>query len=130
MAVTLAFDLRGGLSATDDVTASDAVATALAVPEAYPTTGVAAQISCSAEQRAAAATLDRLAAVPAGSTHQLWVRDGSRPNPAGLFVPGPNGRVQVLLDARVVPGVTIGVTIEPIGGSLAPTGEVLFTATV
>lgn len=60
----------------------------------------------------------------AGRTYQLWLIDDQGPHPAGIFVP-EDGRASVLVDGTAVDGVTIGLTVEPEGGSASPTGEVL-----
>jgi anti-sigma-K factor RskA len=59
----------------------------------------------------------RLEQPPAGRTYEAWVIvSGGAPQPAGVF----DGRTIVL--TRPVPkGATIAVTVEPAGGSAAPT---------
>ena len=130
LAVAIALTLRDGALGPDDVIAApDAVTVTLPATEAYTGT-VEAGVAYSPGRTAAVVTFDGLAGVDGDRTYQLWVIDGDGPTPAGLFVPGDGGRATVLLDAPVRPGDTIGVTVEPSGGSPAPTGEVLFAATV
>jgi anti-sigma-K factor RskA len=65
-----------------------------------------------------------------GSVYEAWLIDDSGPVPAGLFTPDDNGLVVLAIDGSASPGVLIGVTIEPAGGSDAPSGAVLFLGEV
>lgn len=67
---------------------------------------------------------DQLAAVGPDEIYELWVIDDDGPRPSGLFNPEP-GETTVLLTADVPPDATVGLTIEPAGGSSQPTGEIL-----
>ena len=69
---------------------------------------------------------DTLAAPTPGTVYELWLIGDAGPTPAGLFVPGKSGRSVALVEA-VEPGLVLGLTLEPDGGSPQPTGEVLFT---
>jgi anti-sigma factor RsiW len=62
--------------------------------------------------------VDGLGAAPQGKTYEAWVilPGGSAPRPAGLFA----GR-DVALDGAVPPHAVVAVTVEPSGGSAAPT---------
>lgn len=66
-----------------------------------------------------------LPAVSGAETYQLWLIDASGPNPAGTFRPAADGSVEFIVEAAIAPGQTLGMTIEPAGGSPAPTGEIL-----
>ncbi len=61
-----------------------------------------------------------------GRVHQLWALGAEGPVPAGLFdVEGPSeGRLTDLVDPA-----GWAVTVEPAGGSTAPTGEIVFVTT-
>jgi anti-sigma-K factor RskA len=68
----------------------------------------------------AALVLYRLDAAPAGKTYEAWVIRGKHgPVPAGLFRGG--GTTFVPVDATVTEGSVVAVTVEPAGGSDAPT---------
>jgi anti-sigma-K factor RskA len=59
-------------------------------------------------------------------TYELWYIDASgeelAATPAGLFDP-EGGAAYVVLDGEFQPGLLIGITVEPAGGSDAPTTE-------
>jgi anti-sigma factor RsiW len=64
-----------------------------------------------------------------GKTYEAWVIRGGRPLPAGTF--DGRGRVVVVkLTRRAVAGSVVAVTLEPEGGSAAPTTEPLFKGSV
>jgi anti-sigma-K factor RskA len=75
----------------------------------------------------AALVVRSLAAAPAGRTYEVWVIEGNRPRPAGLFEGGEQRNV-VLLDRNVPADAVVAVTVEQDGGVEAPTGKPLFTA--
>lgn len=56
---------------------------------------------------------------PAGRTYEAWVIGGGTARPAGLFAGG--GVEQVALTRTALAGDTIAVTVEPAGGTAAPT---------
>ncbi|WP_430647679.1 anti-sigma factor domain-containing protein [Agromyces sp. GXS1127] len=60
--------------------------------------------------------------VGADSTYELWYIDASGATPAGTFDPD-DGAAYVVLDGQFRPGVIVGMTVEPAGGSEAPTTE-------
>jgi anti-sigma-K factor RskA len=65
-------------------------------------------------------------AIQSNRTYELWYMDAAgNPTPAGLFAPDAAGDVLVLVDMPVEPGTVLGLTVEPSGGSPAPTGDVL-----
>lgn len=66
-----------------------------------------------------------LPAVGEQETYQLWLIDDTGPAPAGTFRPEDDGSVEFRVERSIAPGQTLGMTIEPAGGSPAPTGEVL-----
>jgi hypothetical protein len=66
-----------------------------------------------------------LAQIESGKTYELWVipADGKPPIPAGLFRPDAAGSANVVLP-QIPAGVeakAFGITVEPAGGSSAPT---------
>lgn len=66
--------------------------------------------------------LDRL---PAGKTYELWYIDSSGATPAGTMEAVGSGTTWRVLEGRFTPGDTVGVTVEPAGGSKQPTTKPL-----
>jgi anti-sigma-K factor RskA len=65
----------------------------------------------------------RLPPLSAGTVYELWIIDGGRPRPAGLF----SGSLVTL--TRPVPrGAAVAVSLEPTGGSPQPTGPLILRA--
>ena len=71
-----------------------------------------------------------LAGVSEAETYQLWLIGDDGPISAGTFQPDADGGALVLLDGAVRPGLVLGLTIEPAGGSVAPTGDILIAQEV
>jgi anti-sigma-K factor RskA len=67
----------------------------------------------------------QLPAVGPDETYELWLIDEDGPTPAGLFTPHEDGSATVLVEGEVFPGLTLGLTVEPVAGSDAPTGDIL-----
>jgi anti-sigma-K factor RskA len=68
-----------------------------------------------------------LAAAPRGKTYEAWViPPGRSPRPAGLFGGGPDA--SLALRGRVPGNAVVAVTLEPAGGSRAPTTSPIFSA--
>jgi hypothetical protein len=75
---------------------------------------------------AAVLVLNRLAAARPGRTYEAWVAAGASPQPAGTFDGG--GDVNVVLLARRVPrDAAVLLTVEPDGGTEAPTTHPFLT---
>lgn len=67
--------------------------------------------------------LDR---VPDDETYQLWTLEGTEPASSGVFVPSGDGEVLSTVTAPDNAPDAWAVTVEPSGGSPAPTGEILY----
>jgi anti-sigma-K factor RskA len=66
-----------------------------------------------------------LAAAPRGKTYEAWViPSGRSPRPAGLFRGGQDS--SLALRGRMPPNAVVAVTLEPAGGSRAPTTTPIF----
>lgn len=57
-------------------------------------------------------------------TYQLWFVDADGAESVGVFVPDDDGRVAERYDGRNPSDFTVGVSIEPAGGSDAPTAPI------
>ncbi|MRX44180.1 anti-sigma factor [Agromyces kandeliae] len=60
--------------------------------------------------------------VGSASTYELWYIDEAGARPAGTFDPDA-GAAYVVLEGEFTPGVVVGMTVEPAGGSEAPTTD-------
>lgn len=71
--------------------------------------------------------LSGLPPLETGQTYQLWMIQGDRPASAGLFNTDPQGQVLFPVQAGQAVGSynALGVSVEPQGGSLQPTGEIV-----
>ncbi len=72
--------------------------------------------------------LNRVSQPPAGKTYQAWVirPNVKAPASAGIF---PGGTRVVQLSRPVPPGAVVAITVEPAGGSVAPTQQPKLVAT-
>jgi anti-sigma-K factor RskA len=81
----------------------------------------------SVEATTAALLVEGMGPAPFDKTYQLWYisEDGARP--AGTFSVSPDGEAWRVLDGDMAAGDTVGVTIEPRGGSDTPSGDPIMT---
>jgi anti-sigma-K factor RskA len=109
----------------DETRASTAaVARILGAPDARIETMATAEggtvtIVVSGRQRAAVVSTRGMTALPAGRVYQLWVMDASRARSVGLLQAA--GQTGPVLASGVLPGDSIGITVEPSGGTTRPT---------
>jgi hypothetical protein len=59
--------------------------------------------------------------LPADKTYELWYIRGNEATPAGTMTPTGNGATWRVLEGTMSAGDTVGVTVEPKGGSEKPT---------
>jgi anti-sigma-K factor RskA len=67
--------------------------------------------------------VDGLAPLPADRTYELWYINDAGARPAGTFGVADSGSTWRVLDGTMKAGDTVGVTVEPRGGSDAPTTD-------
>ena len=110
-----------GLGAWNVVLHHDLGGRSAARLEAVPLSGASGSVLVGGGARAALVLSD-LAAAPPGKTYEAWVVAGTAASPAGLFHGG--GRTTLVQLSRPVPvGAEVAVTVEPAGGSAAPTSR-------
>jgi anti-sigma-K factor RskA len=128
-AVAIAFGVHSAALSEDLDEARSAVAV-LADPAArrLPLEGADGRLVVNSEGRAAV-VVQGLRPAPKGKTYELWVIRDGRPTRAGLFE-GDDERDVVLLEERVGEDATVAATLERDGGVDAPTGRMLFSASV
>jgi anti-sigma-K factor RskA len=87
-------------------------------------TGGNATLVWSAELGSSALIVDGVAELPEGKTYELWYIDAAgTATPAGLFDVTDSDRTLRVLDGQMSAGDTVGVTVEPKGGSSTPTTD-------
>jgi anti-sigma-K factor RskA len=77
----------------------------------------------SAEQGRSAIIAEGLNALGDEQTYELWYIDESGPVSAGTFDVPAAGETWRILEGDFAPGVAVGITVEPAGGSEQPTTE-------
>lgn len=85
--------------------------------------GGKATLIWSLDQRKSAILVNGLPALSAGKTYQLWYIGGAGPIPAGTFESTASATSWRVLDGNMSAGDTVGVTVEPLGGSAKPTTD-------
>jgi len=83
-------------------------------------------------QRGMVFTASNLPQLPAGRVYQVWVVTAQGPVSAGLLEPDPQGRaLQVFTTPPdIAAPVAVAVTLEPVGGVSAPTGDKVLVGTL
>jgi anti-sigma-K factor RskA len=71
-----------------------------------------------------------LAAPPDGKTYELWAVAGDTAARAAVFRPDEDGRLRVHFPADMHGVDTVGVTVEPSGGSATPTSPMILRTTL
>lgn len=79
------------------------------------------------EQKTGVLVARNLPKVEPNRTYELWLIDGSEPIPAGTFNTDANGTAIFEIDRLTAAGEPkkFAITVEPAGGSQAPTGQIL-----
>ncbi|MGH8874624.1 MAG: anti-sigma factor, partial [Acidimicrobiia bacterium] len=121
-------NLDGRPQASEILAAADARSVALSPTPAFDGSLEDAQVVFSPQHGAGVLTVAGLAPAPSDHTYEIWIISDAREHPAGLFQPGADGRAEVLIEGDLAAGVMVAITVEPDGGSPAPTGDVLLAA--
>lgn len=117
---------RTGTSPVEDVLAApDAIVTTLALTPDGDRGSF--QVVWSPDRDRVAVIADGLPDPGADRVYELWAIVGETPVPAGLFDP-EDGSLRDAVEIDDVDAVAWGVTVEPAGGSTAPTTPILFFA--
>jgi anti-sigma-K factor RskA len=85
------------------------------------TKGGVATVVLSAARHQLAVVTNGLPALPSGQVYQLWLIGKAKTTSAGLLPPATAGETAPVLATGVVKGDTLGLTVEPAGGSAQPT---------
>jgi len=91
--------------------------------------GGTATLVWSEELASAAVMVDDFEPLPSSKVYELWYIDSDGARPAGTFSVGDSGSTWRVLDGEMAEGDTVGVTIEPAGGSKQPTTDPIVAIT-
>lgn len=91
--------------------------------ESHGEDGAMARAVVSPSMGEAVLVVDRMAPAPSEHTYELWLIGDDGAIPAGLFDIDDTGRTTQLLSGDFDGAYAIGVTVEPMGGSPAPTSD-------
>ncbi|HEV8220614.1 MAG TPA: anti-sigma factor, partial [Streptosporangiaceae bacterium] len=80
-----------------------------------------ATVVLAADRHELAVVTTGLPALPPGKVYQLWLISKPAITSAGLLPPAKDGQTPPVLATGVVTGDTLGLTVEPAGGSAQPT---------
>ncbi|CAN5473796.1 anti-sigma factor [soil metagenome] len=125
--VGLGFTVRAGVQAQSDMATASQINEIQAADDYQRSVvkldgGGTATIVWAVSLERSALIVDGLKGLPAGSTYELWYMDAAgAATPAGTFSVDDTGSRSVVLSGAMSLGDTIGVTVEPAGGSDAPT---------
>ena len=105
---------------------NQAISLLLSAPEAKllthtVTNGGVATVVLAADRHELAVVTTGLPALPAGKVYQLWLIGKPKTVSAGLLPAAKSGQTPAVLATGVVKGDTLGLTVEPAGGSAQPT---------
>jgi anti-sigma-K factor RskA len=106
--------------------ANQAISLLLSAPQAkllthVVTHGGVATVVLAADRHELAVVTTGLPALPPGKVYQLWLIGKPAIVSAGLLPPARDGQTPAVLATGVVKGDTLGLTVEPAGGSAQPT---------
>jgi len=88
---------------------------------------VQGQLIVDPESQSAVLVISGLPQLQAGKTYQVWLINGGAPVSAGLLTVDENGQGVFIVTSESVIGSfnTLGISIEPEGGSPQPTGDIV-----
>jgi hypothetical protein len=109
-----------------------AIAAVLAAPDVQVMTGhtaVGGSVTAviAARERQLVITASGLPRLTGSRVYELWMMGPSGARPSGLLSPPQNGRSGPVLASGRTAGVTLGITIEPAGGTSHPTTSPILT---
>jgi hypothetical protein len=102
------------------------IAALMSAPDARTTStatsaGGTATVISSLREAAIVFTSSGLRTLPSTEVYELWFIGDGGARPAGLVPPASAGGTEPVLASGLEPGDKVGVTIEPAGGTAAPT---------
>ncbi len=125
---------RGGSEGGERTAVEAAFAAVRAAPDARAVElaggepGARVQVAWSAAQNRVVLLADGMPDPGVGRTYELWRIDADGPDPAGLFGPDGSGEAGLVAPLDGADPTAWGVTVEPDGGSPAPTPPIVYEA--
>lgn len=106
-------------------TASPVITISLAGTDARP--DAHGQLIADPSSNSAVLVIAGLGELEAGKTYQVWLIDGGGPRSAGLLAVDAHGQGILIVTSEFAIGEfnSLGISIEPDGGSAQPTGEIV-----
>lgn len=85
------------------------------------------QLIADPKSESAVLVITGLGQLEAGKTYQVWLIDASGPKSAGLLTVNANGQGVVIVtsDSEIGSFKSLGISVEPAGGSSKPTGDIV-----
>jgi anti-sigma-K factor RskA len=85
------------------------------------------QLIADPDSQSAVLVIAGLPPLEAGKTYQVWLINGGTPVSAGLLAVDENGQAVFIVTSEEAIGTfnSLGISVEPEGGSLAPTGDIV-----
>jgi anti-sigma-K factor RskA len=76
--------------------------------------------------------VDKLAALDPSQQYQVWLLNGGNRTSGGVFSVNPDGyaSLEIMAPKALSQYDSVGITVEPFGGSLAPTGLKVLGGTI
>jgi len=97
-----------------------------ALVQTFDVGGISGQLSFVPGEDSASMTVEGMEPAPPGQVYQVWAITNGAPSSIGFLPVANDGAGSAELDAELVDGQTVAVTIEPDGGSPLPTSEPVF----
>ncbi len=85
------------------------------------------QLIADPKSESAVLVITGLGQLEAGKTYQVWLIDASGPKSAGLLTVNANGQSVIIVtsDSQIGSFKSLGISVEPAGGSSKPTGDIV-----
>jgi len=85
------------------------------------------QLIADPKSESAVLVITGLGQLDAGKTYQVWLIDASGPKSAGLLTVNANGQGVIIVtsDSEIGSFKSLGISVEPAGGSSQPTGDIV-----
>lgn len=106
------------------------VTDAYAIVAIGPAEGTDGEVLVVENQDSALVALSNLPALESGQVYQVWLIDDGDPVPNVTFQPNVAGAASIAVPGNVAAYRTLAITVEPSGGSTAPTTNPIISSTL